>query len=213
MFFLRHPFLVFFLFSLSEAVLLAKVGSKIGWGWTILAIVSTAMIGSAMWRQQGLETWRRLNQRMGAGELPGSELIEGVMLIVGGALLITPGFITDTVGFLLLFPVSRKAAAKWLFAKGVLQGLSQQPGGFQQGGFSGVYRAGGFGRSGDKTWVYQQYTSTHRDTGVSQGFAREEPVERVVEADQPGQHKASSKPDGPDDSGAIEGEFIPKDKF
>lgn len=205
MFFLRHPFLVFFLFSLSEAILLAKVGSQIGWGWTILAIVSTAMIGSAMWRQQGLETWRRVNQRMAAGELPGSELIEGVMLIVGGALLITPGFITDTVGFLLLFPVSRKAAAKWLFSKGVLQGMSQR-GGFQQGGFSREWGAGGFGQAGAKAWVYQQYSSTN------QGFGEGERVEQAAHASQqepPQQHQEGSQGDN---SGVIEGEFIPKDK-
>ncbi|MCG8669632.1 MAG: FxsA family protein [Pseudomonadales bacterium] len=200
MFFVRHPFLVFFLFSLSEAILLANVGTKIGWGWTILAIVSTAMIGSAMWRQQGLETWRRVNQRMAQGELPGSELIEGVMLIVGGALLITPGFITDTIGFLLLFPVSRKAAAKWLFAKGVLQSMSQR-GGFQQGGFSGVYGSGEFGRGGnEKVWVYQQYSSTNQ---------RFEDADRVTQDGSQEQAESSSQTD---DNGVIEGEFIPKDK-
>ena len=161
---LRHPFLVFFVFSLAEAVLLAKVGTQIGWGWTILAIVATAMIGSAMWRQQGLETWRRLNERMARGELPGSELIEGVMLIVGGALLITPGFITDTIGFLLLLPWSRKAAAKWLFDKGVVQNWSQTGMG---GGFTGYSQ---YTRTGpnSRVWVYQrtytQGTQTETET-------------------------------------------------
>lgn len=212
MFFLRHPFLVFFLFSLSEAILLAKVGTQIGWGWTILAIVATAMIGSAMWRQQGLETWRRVNQRMAQGELPGSELIEGVMLIVGGALLITPGFITDTVGFLLLFPVSRKAAAQWLFKKGVLEGMTQR-GGFQQGGFSGgfgsgqfgsgQFGSGEFGQGNSKVWVYQQYSSTNQSPG---------PDERVRHGEQTSQSQPNSDAPHVDNDGVIEGEFIPKDK-
>ena len=187
MFFMRHPFLVFFLFSLSEAVLLAKVGTLIGWGWTILAIVATAMIGSAMWRQQGLETWRRVNQRMAQGELPGQELIEGVMLIVGGALLITPGFITDTIGFLLLFSPTRKAAAKSLFDKGVVQGWSQQ-GGFRQGaGFSSYYRSG----PGGRVWVYEQHDSRN-DSEV---------IDSEVNSSS-GQQR---------DDGVIEGEYIPKD--
>lgn len=194
MFFLRHPFLVFFLFSLSEAVLLAKVGTLIGWGWTILAIVATAMIGSAMWRQQGLETWARVNQRMANGELPGVELVEGVMLIVGGALLITPGFITDTVGFLLLLPFSRKSAAKWLFDKGVVQGWSQQ-GGFRRGpGFSEYYRSG----PNSKVWVYQRYQRGENPFEPSQSD--------TIESDQ------KSSKSSQDDNGVIEGEFIPKDR-
>ena len=187
MFFMRHPFLVFFLFSLSEAMLLAKVGTLIGWGWTILAIVATAMIGSAMWRQQGLETWRRVNQRMAEGELPGQELIEGVMLIVGGALLITPGFITDTIGFLLLFPVTRKAAARSLFDKGILQGWSQQ-GGFGPGpGFSGGFHHGPRSR----VWVYQRFETADNV----------DPVES----------KEKSSPNNGQEGDVIEGEYIPRD--
>lgn len=186
MFFMRHPFLVFFLFSLSEAILLAKVGTLIGWGWTILAIVATAMIGSAMWRQQGLETWRRVNQRMAQGELPGQELIEGVMLIVGGALLITPGFITDTIGFFLLFPVTRKAAAKSLFDKGLVQGWSQQGGFRQAGGFGGFYQSG----PGERVWVYEKHET--RTDG------------QVIDSE------ADSSSSTKRDDGVIEGEFIPK---
>lgn len=186
MFFVRHPFLVFFLFSLSEAVLLAKVGTQIGWGWTILAIVATAMIGSAMWRQQGLETWRRVNQRMAQGEMPGQELIEGVMLIVGGALLITPGFITDTIGFLLLFPPTRKAAARSLFDRGVMESWSRQ-GGFQGGGFAGYYQSGPRSR----VWIYEQQQSRPGEEELGAGS------------------QTGASP-GRDD-GVIEGEYIPKD--
>ncbi|MCG8312718.1 MAG: FxsA family protein [Pseudomonadales bacterium] len=201
MFFLRHPFLVFFLFSLSEAVLLAKVGSQIGWGWTILAIVATAMVGSAMWRQQGLETWQRVNQRMAQGELPGSELIEGVLLIVGGALLITPGFITDTVGFLFLFPLSRKTFARWLFDKGLVQGWSQQggfqrpfgAGGYREGGFSGAYRTG----PNSKVWVYQKQWG-YGDSGQQ-------------DSANSSQNRVEGQSGDSANSDTIEGEYISKD--
>ena len=104
-------FLFIFIFALLEAVVLGQVAQAIGWGITILLTVFTALLGSILFRWQGLETWMRLNQRLQQGEVPGTELVEGVMLLLGGALLITPGFITDGVGFLLLIPPSRRAMA------------------------------------------------------------------------------------------------------
>ena len=124
MFLFRHIFLTILVFALAEAVLLAKVGTAIGWPITILMIVTTAMIGSAMFRHQGLATWLRVNERMAQGEMPGQELIEGVLLLLGGALLITPGFITDAIGFACLIPATRKPMAKWMLSKGVMQAMS-----------------------------------------------------------------------------------------
>ena len=122
-------FLVIFLFALLEAMVLAKVAQIVGWGFTILATVFTAMLGSMLFRWQGLETWVRLNQRLQQGQMPGTELVEGVLLLLGGALLITPGFITDAIGFLLLIPLSRKALAGFMVRRGMLQTLGSRPGG------------------------------------------------------------------------------------
>ena len=140
-------FLFIFVFALLEAMVLGQVAQSIGWGVTILLTVLTAMLGSLLFRWQGLETWIRLNKRMQQGEMPGAELVEGVMLLLGGALLITPGFITDGVGFLLLLPFSRKAMANYVVKKGMMQAFSQ---GFGSGPGqpnvqfrSRVYRQGG----------------------------------------------------------------------
>ena len=124
-------FFFIFGFALLEVLVLAKVAGLIGWLITIIATVVTALLGSYLFRRQGLETWVRLNQRMQQGDMPGQEMVEGIMLLLGGALLITPGFITDAVGFALLLPGSRRAMARKVIEKGTLQGFtSMQGGGF-----------------------------------------------------------------------------------
>jgi len=121
-------FLFIFVFALLEAIVLGQVAQSIGWAVTILLTVLTAMMGSLLFRWQGVETWVRLNKRMQQGEMPGAEMVEGVMLLLGGALLITPGFITDGVGFLLLLPQSRKAFASYIVKKGMMQAFTRGPG-------------------------------------------------------------------------------------
>ena len=124
-------FFFIFGFVLLEVLVLAKVAGLIGWPITIVATVATALLGSYLFRSQGLETWVRLNQKMQQGEMPGQELVEGIMLLLGGALLITPGFITDAVGFALLLPTSRRLMARKVIDKGTLQSFtSVQGGGF-----------------------------------------------------------------------------------
>lgn len=122
-------FLVIFVFALLEVVVLGQVAESIGWGVTILLTVLTAMAGSLMFRWQGVETWVRLNHRLQKGEMPGNEMVEGVMLLLGGALLITPGFITDAIGFLLLVPQTRKAMAGAIVKKGMMQAFTARNGG------------------------------------------------------------------------------------
>lgn len=124
-------FFFIFGFALLEVLVLAKVAGLIGWPITIVATVATALLGSYLFRSQGLETWVRLNQKMQQDEMPGQEMVEGIMLLLGGALLITPGFITDAVGFALLLPTSRRLMARKVIDKGTLQSFtSVQGGGF-----------------------------------------------------------------------------------
>lgn len=122
-------FFFIFAFALLEVLVLAKVAGLIGWPITIVATVVTALLGSYLFRRQGLETWVRLNERMQRGDMPGQEMVEGIMLLLGGALLITPGFITDAVGFALLLPGSRRAMASKVIEKGTLQGFTTMQGG------------------------------------------------------------------------------------
>ena len=90
-----------------EIYLLIQVGQVIGAGWTIFLVVATAVIGVALLKIQGLSTLNRAQQKMQANELPAREIMEGMGLVVAGALLLTPGFFTDAVGFFLLFPPTR----------------------------------------------------------------------------------------------------------
>ena len=76
-----------------EVYLLIEVGGYIGAGWTILLVVLTATIGVNLLRQQGISTLMRANQVMSQGQVPAMEMMEGLFLAVGGALLITPGFL------------------------------------------------------------------------------------------------------------------------
>lgn len=105
---MRFLFLAFVIMPIIEMVVLIEVGSHIGALSTIALVLLTALIGVTLLRQQGLKTLLQANQKMNAGQMPVSEMGEGLMLAVAGALLLTPGFVTDTIGFLLLTPGVRK---------------------------------------------------------------------------------------------------------
>ena len=98
---------LFLVVPILEIYLLIQVGQVIGAGWTILLVVATAVIGVWLLRLQGLSTLMRAQQKLQSNELPAQEILEGMGLVVAGALLLTPGFFTDTIGFLLLFPPTR----------------------------------------------------------------------------------------------------------
>ncbi|GMR06523.1 MAG: membrane protein FxsA [Gammaproteobacteria bacterium] len=100
--------LLFILAPVAEIWLLIDIGSVIGAGWTVLAIIATAIIGGTLVRYQGLGVYTRMNQSVSRGELPAMEMIEGLALFISGILLLTPGFITDTMGFLILIPSLRR---------------------------------------------------------------------------------------------------------
>jgi UPF0716 protein FxsA len=113
--------LLFLIVPLAEIYLLIKAGGAIGALNTVALVVFTAVVGAWLLRLQGLATLRRVQLSLEQGELPETALIEGVMLLLAGALLLTPGFITDIVGFVLLVPSSRVALAQALLARGVLK--------------------------------------------------------------------------------------------
>jgi len=108
------PFLLLFIVvPVVEMWVLIQVGSEIGALPTIGLVLLTAMIGLALLRKQGASALLRANQRMEAGQLPAEEMVEGIFLAVGGALLLTPGFVTDALGFACLIPGLRQ----WLIGK------------------------------------------------------------------------------------------------
>ncbi len=101
-------FIIFVVVPIIEIALFIQAGEWFGLGPTLATIVLTAVIGVSLLRQQGLSTLYKAQQKMSQGEIPAMEMVEGIMLAVAGALLITPGFFTDTIGFLLLVPILRQ---------------------------------------------------------------------------------------------------------
>ncbi len=96
------------LFPLVELAVLIKVGSVIGVGWTLFLIVASAFIGAALLRVAGVATAWRARERLARGELPEQEMLEGLLIAVGGGLLMLPGFISDIFGIFCLIPFTRR---------------------------------------------------------------------------------------------------------
>ncbi|SBS37325.1 phage T7 F exclusion suppressor FxsA [Marinomonas spartinae] len=112
---MRFALLLFILVPIIEMTVLIKVGSHIGALATIGLVLLTAILGVTIIRKQGLETALKAQEKMARGELPASEVAEGIMLIFAGLCLMMPGFITDAIGGLLLIPPLRR-----LFAAGLV---------------------------------------------------------------------------------------------
>jgi UPF0716 protein FxsA len=98
---------IFIVVPLAELYVILKVADGIGVPLTILILAVDSIIGSLLLKSQGRAVWRRFNQTISAGGVPHREVLDGAMVIFGGAFLITPGFITDVIGILLLLPPSR----------------------------------------------------------------------------------------------------------
>lgn len=130
---MRLLFALFVVVPILEMLLLIKVGGVIGALPTVALVCLTAAVGVALIRAQGVAALNSAQKRMQQGQLPAQEMVDGLCLVVGGAMLLTPGFVTDTVGFLLLVPGLRKQLMRLILSKVVLQSAFVSPGGFQQG--------------------------------------------------------------------------------
>ncbi|MGB1804832.1 MAG: FxsA family protein [Candidatus Pseudothioglobus sp.] len=100
-------FPIFVIVTLAEIYVLVSVGQAIGGLSTVLLVIITAFIGSSLLRQQGWSTMAKAQQSMAEGRTPAMEMLEGVVILVSGILLLTPGFLTDGLGLLGLMPWSR----------------------------------------------------------------------------------------------------------
>ena len=120
MFSFRVLLALFFIVPLVEIYLLIQVGSVIGGIPTVFLVVFTAVLGALLLRQQGFATIGRVQASLARGEIPAVELLEGAMLILGGALLLTPGFFTDAIGFVFLIPLLRRRFIMWAMNRGVI---------------------------------------------------------------------------------------------
>lgn len=117
---LRLLMVLFILLPLIEIYLLIQVGSALGAIPTILLLVLAGIAGALMVRFQGLATLFRVRASMARGELPGMALLEGLVLLVAGVLLLTPGFFTDIIALFTLIPSLRRAAIRWFIGQWML---------------------------------------------------------------------------------------------
>ena len=104
-------FLTVLFFSISEVALLLWVSARTGLLFTILAGAVTGLVGGSLVHRQGILTWQNINRELSQGRLPADELIGGLLLLIVGVLLCVPGFITDTLGFLIVIPGIRHLVA------------------------------------------------------------------------------------------------------
>lgn len=134
--------LLFLAIPLLEVVVFMKVGGAIGASWTILLTIGTAILGAVLVRTQGIRTLFSVKDQLAQGQLPASTMAEGLILLVCGAFLLVPGFISDTIGFLGLIPSIRQSVANSIvqrvfIARAGAQGFANQndiPGEFTRDG-------------------------------------------------------------------------------
>ena len=144
---MRFPLLLFIVIPISEIMLLLKVSQFIGALTTVALVLLTAVIGINLLKRQGLSTLSRFQQRLQSGQIPAQEMVEGMLIAFCGALLLTPGFITDTIGFTCLLPSVRALIAQRILKSG--GGFINMRGFSSQGGFGQAKRPPGEGETID----------------------------------------------------------------
>ncbi len=105
---------IFIAVPIAEIYVIIQVGEAIGAVPTILILIADSVIGSMLWRSQGRRVWARFRETVERGSVPHREVIDGVLVVFGGALLITPGFISDVFGILFLLPPTRAVIRRLL---------------------------------------------------------------------------------------------------
>ncbi|HEU4810675.1 MAG TPA: FxsA family protein [Nocardioides sp.] len=107
-------FVAFVVVPLVEIYVLIQVGQVIGAWWTILLLVLDSILGTWLIKREGSRTWQALRHALQTGRMPARELADGALILVGGTLMLTPGFVTDGLGILLILPVTRPFARRLL---------------------------------------------------------------------------------------------------
>ena len=120
--------ILFIVVPIAELAVLFQVGQLIGVWWTILLLIADALLGSWLLKTQSRAAWRRFNEALENGRVPHREVVDGVLVIFGGVLLLTPGFITDVFGLLFLFPPTRVLLRGLLVRRGALKLVGAMPG-------------------------------------------------------------------------------------
>ena len=134
---MARPLLLFIAVPVVELVLLIEIGQRVGTLATVGLIIGTGIVGASLARQQGMSTLARLQKDLGEGRLPAEPIIDGGLILVAAAVLITPGVLTDLVGFLCLVPACRRLLKRYLkrrFERAVREGTVGVTGAFHGAG-------------------------------------------------------------------------------
>jgi UPF0716 protein FxsA len=113
----RWPLLLviaFILVPIAEIYVLIQVGQVIGPWWTILLLIADSVLGSWLLKREGVRAWTAFRVALGEGRMPARELADGILIVVGGTLMISPGFVTDVFGVLLILPFTRPIGRRLL---------------------------------------------------------------------------------------------------
>jgi UPF0716 protein FxsA len=125
------PFLLllflFIVVPILEIYVIIQVGQAIGALWTIALLIADSIVGTILMKSQGRAAWRRFQAALAEGRVPGREVLDGVLVIFGGAFLLTPGFCTDILGALLLLPPTRAVIRRLLVRRFSFRVLSDMP--------------------------------------------------------------------------------------
>ncbi|WP_122521270.1 FxsA family protein [Pseudomonas viridiflava] len=123
---MRVFLLMFLLFPVLELFILVRVGMSIGFLWTFLLVLATSMLGLFVMRVAGFATALRARESLSRGELPAQQMLEGLMVAVGGGLLLLPGFISDILGVICLLPVTRRLLISKVRQRAEAQAMRQR---------------------------------------------------------------------------------------
>ena len=119
--------IAFTIIPIIEIYLLIEIGSFFGVLTAITFVILTGFLGAFMARMQGLQTLFRIQENLREGRMPSGELLDALLIVIAGIVLLTPGFLTDSVGFLLLIPSTRNSIISWMQRQIELRYMSNRP--------------------------------------------------------------------------------------
>ena len=120
-------FLTFTIIPIIEIYLLIEIGSMFGALTAVILVILTGFLGAFLARMQGLQTLFRIQESLREGRMPSGELLDALLIVIAGLVLLTPGFLTDSAGFLLLIPTTRNSIKYWLRRQIELRYMSNRP--------------------------------------------------------------------------------------
>ena len=120
-------FLAFTIIPIIEIYLLIEIGAMLGALTAVTLVILTGFLGAFLARMQGLQTLYRIQESLREGKMPSGELLDALLIVIAGLVLLTPGFLTDSVGFLLLIPATRNSIKYWLRRQIELRYMSNRP--------------------------------------------------------------------------------------